>query len=264
LSFSEATAVTGGPTNWKAELEEGWDIFGITNGGYLMAVATRAMGAEADGRQPLSVATHYLNPATAGSVEIEVTALKRGRGLSMIRASMSRDGRPLTVTTAVFAAPDRPRHRGHLVLGARPDLPAPEQCILAEPSETGPMPPPFTGQVEVRVHPADARALLGEKTGNPVMRGWFRLRDDEPHDALSVILACDAFPPAIYNSELPIGWTPTVDLSVQVRDPRPTGWLQCQFTTRFVTDGLLEEDGEIWDESGRPVALSRQLALVPN
>ena len=78
-----------------------------------------------------------------------------------------------------------------------------------------------------------------------------------------MVLATDAMPPAIFNSTLPMGWTPTIDLSVQIRNPAPRGWLACKFTTRFVTHGLLEEDGEIWDESGYPVALSRQLALVP-
>jgi acyl-CoA thioesterase len=52
-------------------------------------------------------------------------------------------------------------------------------------------------------------------------------------------------------------------MTTQVRAAPADGWLRCQFTTRFVSGGLLEEDGEIWDESGRLVALSRQLALVP-
>lgn len=134
---------------------------------------------------------------------------------------------------------------------------------MAEPSTTAPLPPPFTGKVDVRIHPEDASALVGQRSGSPVMRGWFRLRDGEALDAHAVVMATDAFPPAIFNSSLPVGWTPTIDLTVQVRDPAPSGWLACRFSTRFVTDGLLEEDGELWSEDGRPVALSRQLALVP-
>ncbi|MFZ2345984.1 MAG: hypothetical protein WAW08_15430 [Candidatus Microthrix parvicella] len=45
--------------------------------------------------------------------------------------------------------------------------------------------------------------------------------------------------------------------------PPAPGWLACVFTTRFVTDGVIEEDGEIWDSEGHLVAQGRQLALVP-
>jgi acyl-CoA thioesterase len=43
--------------------------------------------------------------------------------------------------------------------------------------------------------------------------------------------------------------------------PAP-GWLLCVLRTRFLERGLLEEDGEIWDSSGRIVGLSRQMAIA--
>lgn len=224
MRWSEASAISGSPGSWTAEVAEGWDIFGVSNGGYLMALATRAMEAESDGRALISATAHYLNPVSPGAVSIEVATLKQGRTMSTMRARMSRGDRQLLTVTSVFADAERSSFEKDLV---------------------------------------DAVALFGEKTGEPVVRGWFRLRDDEEIDSHAVILATDAMPPAIFNSNLPVGWTPTVDLSVQVRNPAPRGWLACKFTTRFVTSGLLEEDGEIWDESGHPVALSRQLALVP-
>lgn len=263
MSWREASAISGSPGSWTAEIAEGWDIFGVSNGGYLMAVATRAMEAESDGRALISAAGHYLNPVNPGPVSIEVATLKQGRTLTTMRARMSRGERQLLTVSAVFADPDRPMSERDLVLGERPDLPSPEDCAEVVPTDDAPIPPPFSGKVELRLHPEDNDSFYGEKKAEPLVRGWFRLRDNEPFDAHAVVLATDAMPPAIFNSNLPMGWTPTVDLSVQVRNPAPTGWLACRFTTRFVTNGLLEEDGEIWDESGYPVAISRQLALVP-
>lgn len=263
MSFVEASAISGGPGAWTAEIQEGWDIFGISNGGYLMAMTTRAMEAESGGRRLISATGHYLNPASAGPVAIEVATLKQGKSLTTMRARLSRNERQLLTVTGVFEDPERSAFEGDLIVDGPPELPSPEDCVPAVPSPSAPFPPPFTGKVDLRVHPDDATALLGEKSGTPKMRGWFRLKDGEPMDAHAVVLAADAHPPAIFNSNLPVGWTPTVDLSVQVRDPAPSGWLACRFTTRFVTAGLLEEDGEIWTESGTLVGLSRQLALVP-
>lgn len=67
----------------------------------------------------------------------------------------------------------------------------------------------------------------------------------------------------MFNADLPVAWTPTVELTAHIRGIPVPGWLRCAFTTRFVSGGYLEEDGEVWDLSGRLIAQSRQLALVP-
>lgn len=56
---------------------------------------------------------------------------------------------------------------------------------------------------------------------------------------------------------------PTLESTAHVRERPAPGWLACEFTTKIVSNGFLEEDGLIWDPTGSPEAQSRQLALVP-
>jgi len=105
--------------------------------------------------------------------------------------------------------------------------------------------------------------LDGVPGGTPRLRGWFRLPGGEELGSLGLLLASDAFPPTIFNAGLPIGWTPTIELTTHVRRRPQPGWLRIAVETRFVTGGLLEVDGEIWDQADFLVAQSRQLALVP-
>ena len=254
--------VAGKDGSWIGRVHPGWDIFGIANGGYLMAIAARAMAQRAGGRHLTSISAHFMNPASPGPVEVVVAPIKVGGSFSTVTAVM-RGERPLVAATASFTEEDRQVPDAVIIHSSAPDLPPPDQCVRATPSSTGPPPPPFMDKVRVMIHPDDATALRGERTGIARIRGWFGLPDDEPIDEFAMILAADAFPPAVFNTNLPLKWTPTVEMTTYVRDPRPRAWLRCQFRTRFVTGGYLEEDGEMWDEEGDLVAQSRQLALVP-
>jgi hypothetical protein len=117
--------------------------------------------------------------------------------------------------------------------------------------------------MDLRLDPEDAGFLRGEPSGLMRTRGWFRLLHEEPVDTLGLLLAVDAFPPTAFNARLPVAWTPTVELTVHLRARPAPGWLRASFSTRFVSAGFLEEDGEVWDSTGRLVAQSRQLALLP-
>lgn len=263
MSFAGATSVVPGRNGMLVgRIHPGWDIFGIANGGYLMAIAARAMSEQAKGRELISINAHFTNPGTPGPVEVAVEAIKSGGSFTTLTAVV-RGERPLITATASFAEPKRAVPETVIIHASAPDLPPPDQCVRAVPSSTGPLPPPFMDKVRVMIHPDDAAALRGERTGIARIRGWFGLLEDEPIDPIATILAADAFPPAVFNTNLPLKWTPTVEMTTYVRDPGPRTWLRCQFRTRFVTGGYLEEDGEMWDEDGTLVAQSRQLALVP-
>lgn len=263
MRFSEASSVSEETGRWVGRLQEGWDIMGVTNGGYALSLATRSMEGEADGRSLISASATYVNPSTTGPVDISVETLKRGRNMTTMRAVVTRDDTSLLYATGIYARTAHPTTARDILAGDPPDLPPPEECVRSEPTEGAPFPPEFHRHVEVRLHPEDAAAFLGDYAPVPSFRGWFRLLDEEPMSTHAIVMATDAFPPAIFNSRFKPGWTPTVELSVQIRNPQPVGWLAAQFTTRFVTGGMLEEDGELWDDDGRLVALSRQLALVP-
>ena len=249
-----------GDGRYSTAIRPGWDIGGNANGGYLLSIAVRAMR-EATGRpDPVTVTGHYLFPGQPRPASVSTEVVKRGRLFTTATGALEAGGKRLLQVLGTFGDVSTPVGP-ELVDSAPPDLPPPDQCIAVEPTET--FPPPFMGRVELRLHPDDAGFANGAPSGEPRVRGWFRLRDDEPVDTLGLILATDAFPPTAFNARLPVAWTPTVELTAHVRARPAPGWLRCAFTTRFVTGGFLEEDGEIWDQTGHLVAQSRQLALIP-
>lgn len=247
-----------GEGTWEAAIAEGWDIAGNADGGYLAAMAARAAGLAVGRPDPVTVTTHFLSPGRPGPVSIATSVLKEGRRFSTVGATMTANGRPVLTMLGTFSeltsdpAPER-------VEAGPPDLPPPDRCLPLEPTDT--FPPPFVGRVELRLHP-DA-ASFGRTGGAPRVAGWFRLRDGEPIDTMALLVAVDAFPPTVFFADLPVAWVPTIELTAHVRARPVPGWLACSFTTRFITGGFVEEDGEVWDSSGRLVAQSRQLALLP-
>jgi acyl-CoA thioesterase len=260
LNLAEATAVTAaGGGKYSGEIQPGWDIMGNANGGYLLAIAARAAALTAKTPDPVSVTAHYLRPGKAGPVSIETDLLRSGRRFSVVRSTLVAE-QTLVAVLGTYGTLE-PSDSVERLESGPPDMPPPEECTPIVPTET--FPPPFMGRVEIRLDPTDSLFASGIPSGRPHIQGWFRLRDDEPLDTMALLVAVDAFPPTIFNANLPIAWTPTLELTAHIRARPLPGWLRCAFTTRFITGGFLEEDGELWDESGRLVAQSRQLALIP-
>jgi acyl-CoA thioesterase len=258
--FAAATAVTHrDDRQWAAVVQPGWDIAGNANGGYLLAIAGRAL-TQATGRpHPLTTTAHFHRPGLPGPVTVDVAPVNASRRFTTATAVLRRDDGP--ILTVLSTLGDVGQTAGpELVTATPPPLPDPEACVPVVAGEL--FPPPFVDRVEVRLHPGDAAFRDGTPAGVARMRGWFRLRDAEPVDAVALLCAADAFPPTVFNVDLPIGWTPTLELTVHVRALPAPGWLACGFVSRNVAGGFLEADGEIWDARGRLVTQSRQLALV--
>ena len=107
-------------------MHDGWDIGGNANGGYVLAIAGRAM-ADATGRPPLTVTAHYLAPAPAGPCEVVVAPVRDGRRLATCTASVVQGDRQL-IQRARHVRDARPTRRLSSLDGAPPDLPPYDEC----------------------------------------------------------------------------------------------------------------------------------------
>jgi acyl-CoA thioesterase len=263
MTFREATSVhRAGDDTWDTQFAENWDILGITNGGYMLAIASRAASEATGGRHPVTITGHYTRPGHTGPATARTEMVRSGRRFSVVRTSLFQDDAVVLDTLGTFVEPGNGSPEVILSDAKPTELPPPEECVLAVPARDAPFPPPSVGQVELRLDPGMAEMFQGKPLGEPVVFGWIRLKDGEPLDPHALIMATDAFPPTTFNAGLPVGWTPTLELTVHIRFPDASGWIRCEFRSRFVSGGLIEEDGLFWDEDDRLVAQSRQLALV--
>ena len=237
-----------------------WDIGGNVNGGALLAVATEGLRRITGRPDPISVTAHYLAP---GARRPGGGARRGGEGGPPVRdrhRALRQGERDVLRVLGTFGDLSQMAGGYRHVSGQPPLLPPIEECVardVAAPEV------PFQEKLRLVLDPACAGFFHGAKSGTAEMQGWISFADDRPLDTLALVLIADALPPAVFHLDGVVGWVPTLELTVHVRAVPAPGPLRVRISSRFVHDGMFEEDGEYWDESGELVAQSRQLALLP-
>jgi hypothetical protein len=257
--FDEDTAVDQvGPGEWSATVSSRWDVVGgAPNGGYLQAIALRALGHEAGLPDPVTSTAHFVAKPEHGPAIVRTTIERRGRHTTGT-ARLEQGETTVMLLTATFgdladaSGPTR-------IDGGPPHLPPLDACVAAPDDDAL---PPIVRRFDARFDPEGIGWMLGEPSGDGRIAGYIRFADSRPVDGLALPLLADAMPPPVLNMVPGIAWVPTLELTTHVRGRPAPGWLRAVFRTRLLVDGYLEEDGEIWDADGRLVAISRQFALV--
>lgn len=260
MKFADASAISRlDDSTFGCHLQENWSVVGKTNGGYMLAIAARAVAEATNRPDPVTITAHFVTPGEGGDAAVSVDTVRSGRRASTAMFRLDIEDRPVIAGIAT-TADLRAASGVEDLKGAAPRLPSPEDCIRVLPGS--PFPPPLMDYVDVRLHPDDAAFVFKGPSGEAQMRGWVTLPDGQPIDSMGLVFLSDVFPPTSFNAGFPVTWTPTVELTTHIRNLAAPGWLACSFTSRFATNGYLETDGEIWDSDGKLVVHSRQLQSV--
>ncbi len=253
--FEQDTAVTRVEDGlYRGEVVTGWRIGEVPNGGYILTIAGRALAAALPHPDPLSVNAFFLAPTVLGPIDCRVQVLRTGGSTSFAEVSMYQEGEIRVKVTAAYTDLERLKGESWSCV-ERPEFPAWDEC---EPSPQKRL--EFRDSVELRL--VSGREVFSEKRpdGSGAFLGWVQHRDGTPPDAMSLLMFADSLPPPILTIFGPVGWVPTVELTVQVRAHPARGPLQVRAVSRQLTRGVVEEDGEFWDSEGNLVAICRQTA----
>lgn len=258
---------TDGAVIFDTDVSASWNIGDNPNGGYLAAGALRAMAEVAGRPDPLSLTMHFLRPGAPGAPgQIRARLVRPGRRVTTVGAELHQEGRQRLQMIAAFGDLDaEPADADERGAGSPPeltlapvDLADPDECVDRRQLEQG-IDLPILDRLDVRIDP---RCAVAGASVRAEVAGWIRFSDGRPVDVAALPLFADAFPPSVFSLLGSIGWVPTLELTVHVRRRPDPGWVRARFTTEDLSNGLLVENGELWDSSGRLVARARQLALL--
>jgi hypothetical protein len=251
----DTALVAAGDGAFTGTVTDRWMIGGGPNGGYIAAFLVRAMASISPQPHPLTMTTHYAGRPEAGPCEVVATITSASRSHAFVTATMTQGGAVRAAAIAVFG-----RRRDDQLVDILRTSPA-----VGAPGDGTPRqkPPEVIGMlsfldrfdyrdptgIDMFVAVPDEPARVG---------GWTRLVDRDLDD-LAVPMFCDCWPPPMFRRH-GSAMSPTVELTVHFRATPGPGWNWCTFESRTLRGGYVEEDGEVWSESGTLIAQSRQLA----
>ncbi len=253
-----ADASSSNANGWhvRSTVEDGWDVFTIPHGGYLLALAGQAVLAATGAPDIFTITVHYLRKAAVGPMEFEVRTVGGSRRFTTVTATASQGGEP--VLSVMASVGDREGIEGP----AWSSSPAwdPTTVTLSPPAGDPALPfqpPTIAHRFSLRMDTTS----LGFPTGQQLPTAELRATLDTTQvDQLTALLACDITPPAAWNALGAEGWVPTVELTAHVRARPAPGPMTVVATTNHIANGFLEEDALVHDATGTLIVQSRQLA----
>ena len=265
LGFDEALAMhVAGDGRLRTTIAPGWDVRGNPHGGYLLALAAKAMGSVVTQPHPISIAASYLVPPKPGQADLFVQVIRHGKRQSTAEVRLLQNNEVCLVATATFGSlPDTPALLLSDDVNRPTSLPQPESCLprsALEAAEGGAI--NLHDRIDLRFSPRTGW-VTGKPSGIAETEGWLRFVDGREPDPLGLLMFSDGFPPSLFEARgRAIGHIPTVQLTTHLFALPAPGWVQGRFRTRVQGGSFLDEDGELWDSQGHLVATTRQLALV--
>jgi hypothetical protein len=240
---------------YKTEISTNWSINGNPNGGYLMAILAHTMQQQSSKSNAVICTATYLSKTLPGPAELLFENIGRSNHFDRWGARLLQDGKEKIRAMGTFSdiTSDGADKRYEK---SPPDLMAKEDCMRIPPMGN------YTvyENMEVRLDPRCSGWFTGSLIDISEHKGWISFQDNRPFDAPALLFAADAFPPPVFTSQGMVAWVPTIEFTVNIRNIPATPWLKCIFRTHFINNGILEEDGELWDENNELIAVSRQIA----
>jgi acyl-CoA thioesterase len=237
---------------FSIDISDQWSGLASVNGGFLLSLCLKALGALLPFPDPIVVSGFYLRPAHPGLAQVHAEVIRSGRTTAFGQASLAQGGKEVLRVTAAFS--DLASAPVEFLGRVAPKLPEPADCHRLQ-SISGIA---IGRRFEYRA-PVVPGWLRGTPSGDPTSEFWIRFADGRDTDTLTLPFIVDANPPVVLELG---GSSTTIELTVHVRARPAPGWLACRVITRYVSGGYHEEDVEVWDSAGTLVAQSRQLALV--
>ena len=239
---------------YRATVDPGMTGFKGAHGGYLMAIALRAMSnAVGDPtRVPRSLTAYLLAPVEPGPIDLHARVDRAGGSMSTASTRLEQDSAVGAIAIASFGrASESIAHIDRVM----PQVAPPEDL---EPLFAKPVPEADAG-LQVEHRPAGPLPLAGGDEAE--IRVWMRLSERRPVDAFVATFLADSGPPALYGAMREFVAMPSTDITLHFAGaPRaPRGeWVLGVFTSRVAEEGYAVEDGELWTPDGELVVQSRQ------
>lgn len=252
--FDQTTTIefdAADPSRALITLPEAWSSLMGAHGGFVTALAVRAVESRLTVQRVRTVSTSFLRPVALGQTTLTIRALREGRSLSTFEVTLEQQGRQVTTTRITAAVPAE----GVQWDQALPlPIPTVDQCLTVPG-------PPGIRHLDHGVGVLDPAHLPLTRSEEAVLQGHIRPAEPRPIDAAWLAMVLDYFPPAAWTKVDPPTGGVSVDYTVHIHRTIPDSladdhWLGVRFRAEVSSEGLSLEHGSVAGPDGTVLAES--------